>query len=262
MPNLTMNDGRAIPAFGCGTYLMPDAAPIVREAIALGYELVDTATIYENERGVGEGVGTSPVFITTKLWRDSMGYDAALRGFEASLARLPRIDLYLIHWPVPSLGLFVETWKALVRLRDEGRVGSIGVSNFNAREMDAIADATGVPAALNQIELHPHFQQRELRAYHAAQGIITQSWSPLGHGRLFDHPAVKAVAAKHGATPAQAILAWHLHHGLGVIPKASSPARLAENLASESLVLDAEDVATIDALDDPEGRVGPDPATF
>jgi 2,5-diketo-D-gluconate reductase A len=255
-----MNDGRAIPALGCGTYLMPDAAPIVREAVAMGYELVDTATIYGNERGVGEGVGDSPTFITTKLWRDTLGHDAALRGFEASLARLGRIDLYLIHWPMPSLGLFVETWKALVRLRDEGRVPSIGVSNFGADEIKAITDATGVPPALNQIELHPRFQQRTLRAFHAEQGIVTQSWSPLGHGMVFDDSRIGAVAAKHGATPAQAILAWHLHHGLGVIPKASSRARLAENLASASLVIDAEDMAAIDALDDAEGRVGPDPA--
>jgi 2,5-diketo-D-gluconate reductase A len=262
MTTLTMNDGRAIPAFGCGTYLMPDAAPIVREAIRLGYELFDTATIYENERGVAEGIGDAPVFVTTKLWREELGYDSALRGFEASLERLGRIDLYLIHWPRPSLGLFVETWKAFVRLRDEGRVQSIGVSNFSANEINEIADATGVLPALNQIELHPRFQQRELRAFHAGHGIVTQSWSPLGQGALLDHPQVRAVAAKHSATPAQAILAWHLHHGLGVIPKASTSARLAENLASASLALDAEDVAAIDALDDAGGRMGPDPAVF
>jgi 2,5-diketo-D-gluconate reductase A len=262
MPDLTMNDGRAIPALGCGTYLVPDGdvARIVRDAIAAGYGLVDTAAFYGNERGVAEGLGDSPAFVTTKLWRDRLGYDSALHGFDESLARLGRIDLYLIHWPMPSLGLYVETWKALVRLREEGRVVSIGVSNFGADHISAIADATGVLPALNQVELHPRFQQRSLREFHAAHGIVTQSWAPLGQGALLDDPQVRAIAAKHGATPAQAILAWHRQHGLGAIPKASSPGRLTENLASTQVQLDAGDLAAIDALDDAEGRMGPDPS--
>lgn len=263
---LPMNDGRTIPAIGFGCYLVPpeDAARLTRAAVETGYRLVDTAAFYANEQGVGEALTGTDVFVTTKLWRESLGYDAALREFEASLAALGResVDLYLIHWPVPSLGLQAETWKALVRLRDEGRARSIGVSNFERNDIERIVDATGVMPALNQIELHPEFQQRGLREFHAANGIVTQSWGPLGQGSLLGHPAIGAVAARHGATPAQAILAWHRQHALATIPKASAPARLAENLASLELVLDAQDMAEIDALDSPDGRRGPDPSTM
>ncbi len=266
MTDLGMNDGRTIPAIGFGSYLVPpaDAERVTRDAVAAGYRLADTAAFYANEAGVAAGIAEHEVFLTTKLWRTDLGYDAALRGFEASLAQLglDSIDLYLIHWPVPSADLYAETWKAFVRLREEGRAKSIGVSNFEPDHIRRIADATGVMPALNQIELHPAFQQRELRAFHAQHGIITQSWAPLGQGELLAAPAIVAVAEKHGASPAQAILAWHRQHGLVTIPKASSPGRLAENLASLELVLDAEDMAAIDALDSAEGRRGPDPATF
>jgi 2,5-diketo-D-gluconate reductase A len=264
--DLTMQDGRTIPALGFGTYLVPDAdaARITRDGIAAGYRLVDTAAFYCNERGVAEGLGQDDAFVTTKLWRDGLGYDAALRGFDASLERLGResVDLYLIHWPVPSSGLYVETWKAFVRIREEGWAKSIGVSNFDANNIRAIADATGVMPALNQVELHPAFQQRELRAFHDANGIITQSWAPLGQGHLLDHAIIRAIAAKEDASPAQVILAWHRQHGLAAIPKASSMERLTENLASLAVTLDGEDMAAIDALDDPGGRLGPDPATM
>lgn len=262
---LTMNDGRAIPAIGFGTYLVPndDAARITREGIEVGYRLVDTASFYGNESGVAEGLGgRDDIFVTTKLWRSDMGYDSALQAFDRSLAQLGRdsVDLYLIHWPMPSLGKHVETWKALVRLRDEGRAKSIGVSNFGADHLRDILEATGMAPALNQVELHPGFQQRDLRAFHAEHGILTQSWAPLGQGKMLDHPAIGRVAAARGCTPAQAILAWHLHHGLAVIPKASARARLAANLAAGDVTLPAEDIAAIDALDDPAGRLGPDPA--
>ncbi|MES2441772.1 MAG: aldo/keto reductase [Pseudomonadota bacterium] len=266
MTDLTMNDGRAIPAIGFGSYRVPpdEAERIARDGVAAGYRLADTAAFYANEAGVAAGIAGHDIFLTTKLWRDEMGYDAALRGFDASLAELGResVDLYLVHWPMPSQGRYVETWKAFVRLRDEGRAKSIGVSNFEADHIRAIADATGVLPALNQVELHPAFQQRALRGFHAEQGIVIQSWAPLGQGNLLAAPAIAAVAKKHGATPAQAILAWHRRHGLATIPKASSPGRLAENLASLGLVLDADDMAAIDALDDPGGRMGPDPATM
>lgn len=266
MTDVTMNDGRAIPAIGFGSYLVPpgDAERVAREAVAAGYRLADTAAFYANEAGVAAGIAGHDIFLTTKLWRSDMGFDAALRGFDASLAQLVRdsVDLYLIHWPMPSQGLFVETWKAFVRLQGEGRAKSIGVSNFEADHIRAIADATGVMPALNQIELHPAFQQRSLRAFHAEHGILTQSWAPLGQGNLLTAPAIVAVAQKHGATPAQAILAWHRQHGLATIPKASSPERLAENLASLELALDADAMTAIDALDDPGGRLGPDPATL
>jgi 2,5-diketo-D-gluconate reductase A len=268
MPDtLKMNDGRAIPAIGFGTYLVPDAeAPrVTREALDIGYTLVDTAAFYGNERGVAEGLdGRDDVFVTTKLWRDDMGYDPALRAFDASLAKLGRdhVDLYLIHWPMPAQGNYVDTWKALVRLREEGRARSIGVSNFSAEHLRAIMDATGVVPALNQIELHPAFQQRELRAFHAAHGVVTQSWGPLGQGSLLANPAILRIAEARGCTPAQAILAWHLHHGLAVIPKASARERLADNLAASEVRLEVEDIAAIDALDDAGGRLGPDPDQF
>ncbi|MDP5279462.1 aldo/keto reductase [Sphingomonas sp. DG1-23] len=267
MPILTMNDGRAIPALGFGTYLVPDvdASRITREAIGIGYTLVDTAAYYGNERGVAEGLdGRDDIFVTTKLWRDDMGYDPALRAFDASLARLGRdhVDLYLIHWPMPALGTYVDTWRALVRLREEGRAKSVGVSNFSPGHLRVLLDATGIAPAVNQIELHPGFQQRELRAFHAAHGIVTQSWGPLGQGSLLGEPAILRIAEARGCTPAQAILAWHLHHGLAVIPKASARDRLADNLAAIKVTLAAEDIAAIDALDDPAGRLGPDPDQF
>lgn len=267
MTDLTMNDGRTIPAIGFGSYRVPpdEAERVAREAVAVGYRLADTAAFYANEAGVAAGIAGHDVFLTTKLWRDQLGYDSALRGFDASLAQLGRdsVSLYLVHWPMPSLGaLFVETWKAFVRLRDEGRAKSIGVSNFEPDHIRAIADATGVLPALNQVELNPGFQQRALRAFHAEHRIVIQSWAPLGVGTLLDAAPVVAVAQKHGATSAQAILAWHRQHGLAMIPKASSRGRLAENLASLELELDAEDMAAIDTLDDPGGRMGPDPATM
>lgn len=262
---LTMNDGRQIPAIGFGTYLVPndDAARITREGLEVGYKLVDTAAFYGNESGVAEGLGgRDDIFVTTKLWRSYMGHDSALRAFDQSLKRLGRdsVDLYLIHWPMPSLGKHVETWQALVRLREEGRARSIGVSNFGADNLRDILDATGVAPALNQVELHPGFQQRTLRAFHAEHSILTQSWAPLGQGTMLEHPEIVRIAGARGCTPAQAILAWHLHHGLAVIPKASARERLAANLAAGDVTLQTADIAAIDALDDPAGRLGPDPA--
>jgi 2,5-diketo-D-gluconate reductase A len=267
LDTLTMNDGRTIPAIGFGTYLVPndDAARITREGLEVGYKLVDTAAFYGNEAGVAAGLGgRDDVFVTTKLWRSDMGFDPALRAFDQSLERLGRdsVDLYLIHWPMPSLGKYVETWKALVRLRDEGRARSIGVSNFGPDHLAAILDATGVAPALNQVELHPGFQQRALREFHAAHGIVTQSWAPLGQGTMLEHPEIVRIADRRDCSPAQAILAWHLHHGLAVIPKASARDRLAANLAAGDVTLAPEDIAAIDALDDSAGRLGPDPASL
>lgn len=266
MTDLTMNDGRSIPAIGFGSYQVPpeDAERISREAVEAGYKLADTAAFYANEAGVAAGIAGHDIFLQTKLWRTELGYDSAKRGFDKSLKELGRdsVDLYLIHWPVPSEGKFVETWKAFVEFQREGRAISIGVSNFEPDHIRACADATGVMPALNQIELNPGFQQRALRDFHAEHGIITQSWAPLGQGRLLVAPEIVAVAEKHGVSTAQAILAWHRQHGLVTIPKASSPARLAENLASQDVALDSADMAAIDALDDPNGRRGPDPVKF
>ena len=261
-----MNDGRRIPAIGFGTYKVPadDAERLCRAAIDAGYGMIDTAALYGNEEGVGAATAGTELFVTTKLWRDSMGADAALAAFDASLARLGResVDLYLIHWPMPNEGRYVETWRALVRLRDEGRARSIGVSNFSPEHLDRIVDATGVVPALNQIELHPTFQQRAAREAHERLGIVTQSWAPLGQGRLLEHPVIAGIAARLERSAAQVILAWHLAHGLAVIPKASAPERIRQNLAAAEVSLSDADMAAIDALDDPAGRMGPDPETF
>jgi 2,5-diketo-D-gluconate reductase A len=239
---------------------------VVRAAVAAGYRSVDTATIYGNEEGVGRALKDvgDEVFLTTKLWNDDQGYDRALRAFEASLARLGRdsIDLYLIHWPCPAKDLYVESWKALVRLKAEGRAKSIGVSNFLPVHLERIVGETGVAPAVNQIELHPRFQQRESRAFHEANGIVTESWSPLGHGRLLEEPAIAAIAGKYGKTPAQAIIRWHLDKGLMVIPKSVNPERIRQNIEVFDFRLAPEDLAAIDALDHSEGRMGSNPLTF
>jgi 2,5-diketo-D-gluconate reductase A len=204
------------------------------------------------------------VFLTTKVWNSDHGYDATLRAADASLARLgvDAVDLYLIHWPVPSLDLYVETWRALIALREAGKALSIGVSNFNADHLDRIAEETGVVPAVNQIELHPAFQQTELRAYHSANGILTQSWSPLGQGKLIEDSRIARIVEKHGCTAAQAIIAWHLALGLSVIPKSSNPDRIRANLGALDVKLDEEDMEAIAAMDEAGGRVGPDPLTF
>lgn len=262
---LTLNDDRIMPQLGLGTWRLPDAhAPVaVRDALDVGYRLIDTAAIYGNERGVGEGLHGQDGFVTTKLWNDRQrDVDAALDESLALLG-LDAVDLYLIHWPRPDDGQYGDAWRAMIRLRDAGLARSIGVSNFEPEHLDVVIDATQVVPAVNQIELHPRFQQRALRDYHARHGIVTQSWSPLGQGgALLAEDAIVAVAAKHGCSPAQAVIAWHLQHGLSVIPKAGDPAHLRENFAATELTLDAEDMAAIDALDDPDGRIGPHPSSM
>lgn len=262
---LTLNDDRSMPQLGLGTYQLPDAqAPaIVRQGLDLGYRLIDTAAIYHNERGVGEGLRGTNAFVTTKLWNDRQGdVDAAL-GESLALLGLDAVDLYLIHWPRPEDDRYLDAWQAMIRLREAGLTRSIGVSNFMPDHLDRIIDETGVVPVLNQIELHPRFQQRELRDYHERRGIVTQSWSPLGQGGpLLQEPAIVEVATKHGRSAAQVVIAWHLHHGLSVIPKAGDPKHLADNFAAGELQLDPEDIAAIDALDSPDGRIGPDPQSF
>lgn len=268
--HLTFNDGRTIPQVGLGVWQTPndDAAMVVKTALDTGYRHIDTAAAYRNEKGVGEGIRASglsrdEVFVTTKLWNDNQGYDATLVAAEKSLGRLglDHLDLYLIHWPAPKKGLFVETWKAFVRLKEEGRVKSIGVSNFAAEHLDRIIGETGVAPAINQIELHPRFQQRALREANAERGVLTQSWSPLGQGQLLADPVIAAIAAKHGRTPAQVIIRWHVDSGLVVIPKSVTPARIVQNFGVFDFQLDAEDKAAIAGLDTDGGRIGPDPLT-
>ena len=264
-PSLTLNDGNAMPQLGYGVFLVPpeETERLVADAIDVGYRAVDTAAFYRNEAGVGRAVRASgkDLFITTKLFNDDHGYDRTLRAFDASYEALGLevLDLYLIHWPVPRQDLYAESWKALVRLRDEGRVRSIGVSNFTMTHLERIIHDTGVVPAVNQIELHPHFQQVELRAFHDENNIITTSWSPLGRGGALSDPAIAQIARKHGRTPAQVIIRWHIENGLTVIPKSSSRSRQAENLDVFGLALDDEDMHAIARLDSADGRIGPDP---
>jgi len=269
-PTLSFNDGRAIPQVGLGVWKTPDdgAGDAVAVALDAGYRHVDTAAAYKNERGVGEGlrqagVPREEVFVTTKLWNEEQGFDRTLRAFDASLEQLglDHVDLYLIHWPSPARDLYVDTWRAFVRLKEEGRARSIGVSNFTAEHLDRLADETGVTPAINQIELHPRFQQRALREAHAARGIVTQSWSPLGQGQLLQDPVIAGIAAKHGRTPAQVVIRWHIDNGLVVIPKSVTPSRIAENFGVFGFALDADDLAAITKLDTGDGRIGPDPMT-
>jgi 2,5-diketo-D-gluconate reductase A len=267
-PTVTLNDGHVMPQLGLGVWQTPpeEAAEVVKTAIEAGYRHVDTAAAYRNERGVGEGLqsaGQEGVFITTKLWNDNQGYDATLTAFDKSLARLglPAIDLYLIHWPAPNRGLYLDSWKALVRLKEEGRARSIGVSNFKQEHLERIIGETGLTPAVNQVELHPSFQQKQLREFHQAHGILTESWSPLGQGQQLADPTVLALAAKHGRKPAQVVIRWHLQSGLIVIPKSVTPSRIRENIAVFDFALGADDMAALAALDRPNGRIGPDPST-
>jgi 2,5-diketo-D-gluconate reductase A len=268
---LTLNDGRTIPQVGLGVWRTPadDAAVVVRTALEAGYRAVDTAAIYGNEAGVGEGVRAAAiprdeVFVTTKLWNESQGFDRALRAFDKSLERLglDHVDLYLIHWPCPQQGLYLESWKALIRLREEGRARSIGVSNFAAEHLERIIGETGVTPAVNQIELHPRFQQASLRSANAAAGVLTESWSPLGQGQILEDPVIAGLAAKHAVTPAQVVIRWHVQLGLIVIPKSVTPARIVQNLDVFGFALDADDMAAMAGLDSANGRIGPDPTSF
>ena len=261
-----LNDGAAMPQFGLGVFQTPPDATeqVVKMAVDEGYRLVDTASMYRNEDGVGRALlGRTDVFVTTKLGNSDHGFDEALRAFDESARKLRRdtLDLYLIHWPRPRINRYVESWKAFVRLQKDGRVRSIGVSNFNRDHLERIIGETGVTPATNQVELHPRFQQKALRAFHNQRGIKTESWSPLGRGGLLGEPAIVDIAVKHRKTPAQVVIRWHLDTGLIAIPKTVRLERLKENIGALDFRLDDDDMRRIDALDSPDGRIGPDPAT-
>ena len=269
-PRIKLNDGAAMPQLGFGVWQVPDdqAAGAVKAAISAGYRSIDTAAIYGNENGVGEGIRAagvprSELFITTKLWNDRQGAEAPLKAFDESLKRLKLdyVDLYLIHWPAPKQDRYVESWRALVKLLKGGRARSIGVSNFTTAHLTRIIDATGVAPAVNQIELHPRLQQKSLREFHARHRIATESWSPLGQGKLLEEPTLAAIAKKHGKTTAQIILRWHLENGLIAIPKSTHESRIHENFDVFGFKLDAADMAQIGKLD-ANGRIGPDPDRF
>jgi 2,5-diketo-D-gluconate reductase A len=267
-PIVELLDGNSIPQLGLGTWPLDDDEVQVAIAAALdsGYRLIDSATRYDNERGVGQAVAESDVpreeiVVTTKLPGADHGYEAALRGFEESRRRLglDYVDLYLIHWPLPSVGRFVDTWRAFVHLREEGLVRSIGVSNFTPDQIEQIVEATGVWPAVNQIELHPEFAQPRLREWHAAHGVAIESWRPLGRGVL-DRPAIERIAAAHGRTPAQVVLRWHIQLGLIAIPKSAHPERIAQNIAIFDFELSEAELAEIASLDG-DNRLGGDPVT-
>jgi 2,5-diketo-D-gluconate reductase A len=270
-PTQTFNDGHTVPQIGLGVWKTPDDVAVDAVAMALkaGYRHIDTAAIYGNEKGGGEGmrqsgVARKDIFLTTKLWNEDQGYDSAFRALDASLDRLGTdyVDLYLIHAPSAFRGKYVESWKALIDIQKTGKARSIGVSNFTVGFLNDIIDATGVVPVINQIELHPKFQQRELRAAHKNLGIVTQSWSPLGQGQQLDNSVIAQIAKRYGKTPAQIIIRWHLDSGLNVIPKSVTPSRIAENFDVFDFALSAEDMSAIDALDDANGRIGFDPATM
>ncbi|MDT0416783.1 aldo/keto reductase [Streptomyces sp. DSM 41982] len=266
-PAVTLNNGVVMPQLGFGVFQVPDdeTTAAVASALEAGYRSVDTAAVYGNERGVGRALASSGVpreelFVTTKLWNDDQGYDATLRAFDASLDKLglEYTDLYLIHWPTPARDRYVDSYRALEKLLADGRTRAIGVSNFQPAHLERLVAETGVVPVLNQVELHPGLQQRELRATHAALGIATEAWSPLAQGALLKEDALTTLAERHDRSPAQIVLRWHLQSGNIVIPKSVTPARIRENLDVFGFTLSDEDMAAVDALD--RGlRTGPHP---
>jgi 2,5-diketo-D-gluconate reductase A len=270
IPAVTLHDGVEIPQLGFGVFQVPpeDTQEVVEEALATGYRHIDTAGAYRNERGVGAAVAASgvpreDVFVTTKLWNSQQGYESTLGAFEKSLHRLglDYVDLYLIHWPVPTEGRALDTWRAFERIYEEGRSRTIGVSNFRVEDLEMLEREAAVQPTVNQIELHPHLQQAELRAWHHERRIATEAWSPLAQGELLINETIAGVAARHDRTPAQAILRWHLQLGNVVIPKSANPRRIRENFELFDFELSDEDMAEIGALDVGQ-RIGPNPATF
>jgi 2,5-diketo-D-gluconate reductase A len=272
VPTVTLRGGIEIPQIGLGVFqvLPQDTTAIVSQALQAGYRSIDTAAAYHNEAGVGQaiidsGLKRSELFLTTKRWNAAQTYDETVQAFEDSLGRLKLdyVDLYLMHWPVPSRDLYVDGWRALIDIAASGRSRAIGVSNFNADHIERIVAETAVAPAINQVELHPGFAQAELREVHARHGIVTESWSPLAQAKpeLLGDPGLVEIAKRHHKTAAQVVLRWHLQLGCVVIPKASSPARLTENISVFDFDLSVEEMARIEQID-VGGRIGPDPATF
>ena len=270
IPSLTMLDGREVPAVGFGTYphAGDDSRTTAISALDAGYRLLDTALRYENEQGVGRAVREydlprEDILVATKLAGRHHGYDETLKGFQESLDNLglDYVDLYLIHWPLPRLDKYVDSWKAMIRLREEGLVRSIGVSNFTEAHLRRLVDETGVVPVMNQVEMHPYFPQAALREVHAELGVVTESWSPMGRGELLAEPTVVRIAEAHGVTPAQAILRWHVQLGAVPIPKSADPERQRTNLDLFGFELSDDEVAALSALE--RGRIwDQDPETY
>jgi len=266
-PVLDLPDGNTIPQFGLGVYKVEDslAAELVEGAIDAGYRHVDTAKLYFNEKGVGAGVRASGVpreelFVTTKVWNDDQGYDETLRAFDRSLDLLGMdyVDLYLIHWPAPSRDRYLDTWRALEKLKADGRARSIGVSNFTEAHLARLLDAATETPVINQVEIHPFLPQNALRAFNAQHGILTEAWSPLARGLAVKNPVLAAIGDKHGKSAAQVTLRWHLQNGLVVIPKSNSVDRIRENSQVFDFELDPDDLTRIAALETGT-RTGSDP---
>jgi 2,5-diketo-D-gluconate reductase A len=270
VPRVELRGGGQIPQLGFGVFQVPpdETAEIVSRALSTGYRHIDTASAYRNEAGVGEAVKDSElkradVFVTTKCWNSQQGYDEATRALHRSLERLQMdyVDLYLIHWPAPSQDKYVDTWKAFVDMQEQGLARSIGVSNFQKPHIERVIAETGVTPAVDQIELHPHFQEAELEPALAELGIVTESWSPLAQGHVLDEPAIVRIAEAHGKTPAQVVIRWHLQLGYVVFPKSVTPERIEQNFDVFDFELSESEMDDIRALDRGK-RIGPDPNTF
>jgi 2,5-diketo-D-gluconate reductase A len=274
VPTLTLNDGTTIPQLGFGVFQIPppDTATAVTTALEVGYRHIDTAQMYQNEKGVGEAVRASgldrgEVFVTSKLNNGFHRPADARKAFDGTLATLgfDYVDLFLIHWPLPTLydGDYVSTWQVLEELKADGRARAVGVSNFQVAHLERLAAETGTVPAVNQIEAHPYFPNDTVRAYDRAHGIATEAWSPIAQGGVLDDPVIMAIAEKVGRTPAQVTLRWHIERGDIVFPKSTTPSRIEENFRLFDFSLDADDVAAITALDKGEpGRTGPNPDQF
>jgi 2,5-diketo-D-gluconate reductase A len=268
VPNLVLNNGVEIPQLGYGVFKVPadETRRAVTTALDAGYRHIDTARLYDNEAEVGEAVRESgllrdEVFVTTKVWSTDQGYDNTMRAFDASMRRLgfDVLDLYLIHWPTPARDLYVETWRAMEKLYMDGRIRAIGVSNFQPDHLRRLLDRCEVVPVINQVELHPYLQQHEVRKTDEQLGVLTEAWSPIARGgALLADPTITSLADKHGRTPAQVVLRWHIELGHVVIPKSVTPSRMEENLDIFGFSLDEDDMAAIARLDRGE-RTGPDP---
>ncbi|HKI66900.1 MAG TPA: aldo/keto reductase [Solirubrobacterales bacterium] len=270
VPTVTLHDGVEIPQLGFGVFQVPPekTQETVERALEAGYRHIDTAAAYRNERAVGAAIAASgiprgEIFVTTKLWNSSQGYEPALGAFEKSVARLDvdYVDLYLIHWPAPAEGRALDSWRAFERIQLDGRARTIGVSNFRVEDLEMLEREAQILPTVNQIELHPHLQQGELREWHAEHRVATEAWSPLAQAGLLSNGTIAAVASRRDRTPAQVILRWHLQLGNVVIPKSATPARIRENIALFDFELSDEDITELAALDVGK-RIGPDPTNF